>query len=180
MRRLAVIVALLVAVAVPAVAISASAQTEPNRLAVVASSDHCAGGLPVVDYTLTNLWPTAVSVKTWWLADASVFDVVGTDSLGPAPDSATGSFTLPFDFYASVTVYATGTWPDGTVTTNASWTIPVADCAAAPPATTVVGSTTTTTPTATSDPGPDPGPDPSNGNGNGHGYGHTTTTLSDG
>jgi hypothetical protein len=32
------------------------------------------------------------------------------------------------DFYATVTVYATATWPDGKVTTNASWAIPLADC----------------------------------------------------
>jgi hypothetical protein len=32
------------------------------------------------------------------------------------------------DFFATVTVYATATWPDGKVTTNASWAIPLADC----------------------------------------------------
>ena len=50
-RRLAVLVALGLAVAVPA---AAAAQTDPARLAVTATSDHCAGGLPVVDYTVTN------------------------------------------------------------------------------------------------------------------------------
>jgi hypothetical protein len=178
MRKLIVLVGLLVAVAVPVVAISASAQTQPDRLAVTATSDHCAGGLPVVDYTVSNLWPSAASVQTWWIADASVFDVVGTSQLGPAPDGVTGSFTLPYDFFATVTVYATATWPDGAVTTNASWAIPVADCTAAPPPTTtpttLVAPTTTTTPTSTSE--PDNGP----GNGNGNGYGHTTTTLPEG
>ena len=50
-RRLAVLAVpgLAVALAVPA-----AAQTEPARVAVTATSDHCAGGLPVVDYTLTN------------------------------------------------------------------------------------------------------------------------------
>src|SRR5918994_1920107 len=101
LRRLAVLVALGLAVAVPA-----AAQTEPARLAVTATSD--------------------------------------PHQLGPAPDSATGSFSLPFDFYATVTVYATVPLPDGQVTTNASWAIPVADCAApAPPTTT----TTITEPT---------------------------------
>ena len=40
-RRLAVLVALGLAVAVPA---AAAAQTEPARLAVTATSDHCAEG----------------------------------------------------------------------------------------------------------------------------------------
>jgi hypothetical protein len=172
MRRFAVLVALLVAVAVPALAVSAMAQTEPQRLALTASSDHCTGGLPVVDYTVTNLWPTGASVQIWWLADASVYDVVGTTKLGPAPDSAAGSFTLPFDFYATVTVYATATWPDGTQTTNASWAIPVADCAAAATTTTTIATSTTLveSTTTTEDPG-------GNGNGNGYGYGRPTTTT---
>jgi len=168
MRRFVVLVALLVAVAVPALAVSAMAQTAPQRLAVTASSDHCTGGRPVVDYTVTSLWPTGASVQIWWLADASVFDVVGTTKLGPAPDSAAGSFTLPYDFYATVTVYATATWPDGMQTTNASWAIPVADCAAATTSTT---STTLVEPTTTTE---DPG---GNGNGNGYGYGRPTTTT---
>ena len=178
LRRLAVLVALGLAVAVPA-----AAQTEPARLAVTATSDHCAEGLPVVDYTLTNKWSTAVSVQAWWVADASVYDIAGTHQLGPAPDSATGSFTLPFDFYATVTVYATFTWPDGQVTTNASWAIPVADCAAAaPPTTTPAEITTTTTttstePTTTVDDGNGNGNGNGYGNGNGNGYGHTTTTV---
>jgi hypothetical protein len=163
MRRLAVLVALGLAVAVPA-----AAQTEPPRLAVTATSDHCAGGLPVVDYTVTNQWPTAVSVQTWWLADASVFDVTGTHDLDPAPAGVSGSFTLPFGFYATVTVYATATWPDGKVTTNASWAIPVADCAAPAPPPTTAAEPTTTAPTTTIDDG--------GGNGNGNGKGHTTTT----
>jgi len=136
LRRLAVLVALGLAVAVPA-----AAQTDPARLAVTATSDHCEGGLPVIDYTLTNLWPSKVAVEVWWDADAGVFDVVGTLKLDPTPDRATGSFSLPYDFYTTVTVYATATWPDGTTTTNASWAIPVADCTAA--------TTTTTTTTTT-------------------------------
>jgi hypothetical protein len=151
LRRVAVLVTLGLVVAVPAV--RAAAQTDPARLAVTASSDHCAGGLPVVDYTVTNLWPTGASVLTWWLADASVFDVVGTTKLGPYPHSAAGSFTLPYGFYATVTVFATATWPDGTTATNASWAIPVADCTAATTTTTstTLGEPTTTTgePTST-------------------------------
>jgi hypothetical protein len=94
MRRLAVLVALGLAVAVPA-----AAQTEPPRLAVTATSDHCAGGLPVVDYTVTNQWPTAVSVQTWWLADASVFDVTGTHDLkrfAPSGDTLGYSIAQPW------------------------------------------------------------------------------------
>ena len=142
LRRLAVLLALGLVVAVPAV--RADDQTNPARLAVTATSDHCAKGLPVVDYTVTNLWPSKVAVEVWWLADAEVFDVVGTSKLDPAPDSATGSFTLPYSFYATVTVYATATWPDGTTTTNASWAIPVADCTAVTTTTTIAESTTTT------------------------------------
>jgi hypothetical protein len=173
-RRLAVLVALGLAVAVPA-----AAQTEPARLAVTATSDHCVEGLPVVDYTLTNKWSTAVSVQAWWVADASVYDIAGTHQLGPAPDSATGSFSLPFDFYATVTVYATVTWPDGQVTTNASWAIPVADCAAPAPPTTAPAEPTTTIaePTTTVDDGNGNGNGNGYGNGNGNGYGHTTTTV---
>ena len=48
LRRLAVLVALGLAVAVPA---AAAPQIEPARLAVAATSDHCEGGLPVVDFT---------------------------------------------------------------------------------------------------------------------------------
>jgi hypothetical protein len=118
MRRFAVLVTLVAAVAL---AVPASAQTEPPRLAVTATSDRCDGGLPVVDYTVTNRWSTAASVGTWWVADASVFGVAGTHNLGPAPDGERGSFKLPFAFYASVTVFATVVWPDGEVTTNASW-----------------------------------------------------------
>jgi hypothetical protein len=169
MRRLAVLVTLLSAVAL---AVPASAQTEPPRLAVTASSDHCVGGLPVVDSTVTNLWSAAVSVQTWWVADASVSGIAARHDLGPAPDSAAGSFGLPFGFYATVTVYATAAWPDGEVTTNASWAIPVADCAApASPTTTVVEPPTTTT----------IGDGGDNGNGHGHGHGNgngnTTTTV---
>ena len=115
---------------------------------MTATSDHCDKGLPVVDYTLTNLWPSKVAVQVWWVADAEVSDVVGTTKLDPAPDRATGSFPLPYDFYTGVTVYATATWPDGTTTTNASWAIPVADCTAATTttsATTIAEPTTTTT-----------------------------------
>jgi hypothetical protein len=179
-RRLAVLVALGLAMAIPA----ASAQTDPARLTVTATSDYCEGGLPVVDYSVTNQWSTAVSAQAWWVADASVYGIAGTDQLGPAPDSATGSFSLPYDFYATVTVYATATWPDGKVTTNASWAIPLADCTApAPPTTTIAEPTTTTTvaeptttttvaePTTTIDDGN------GNSNGNGHGYGHATTTV---
>jgi hypothetical protein len=168
MRRVAILVVLLLAVAAPA-----AADTEPSRLLVTATSDHCAGGLPVVDYTVTNLWPSAVSAQIWWVADASVYGVVGRQSLDPAPDSATGSFSLPYDFYATVTVYATATWPDGKVITNASWAIPVADCSATAPSSTTVPEPTTTTsaPTTTIDDGN------GNGNGNGYGYGHATTTI---
>jgi hypothetical protein len=143
LRRLAVLVALGLVVAVPAV--RADDQTDPARLAVTATSDHCEGGLPVIDYTLTNLWPSKVAVEVWWDADAGVFDVVGTLKLDPTPDRATGSFSLPYDFYTTVTVYATATWPDGTTTTNASWAIPVADCTAATTTTTTVAEPTTTT-----------------------------------
>lgn len=144
LRRLAVLLALGLVVAVPAV--RADDQTDPARLAVTATSDHCEGGLPVVDYTLTNLWPSKVAVEVWWVADAEVSDVVGASKLDPAPDSATGSFTLPYAFYTGVTVYATATWPDGTTTTNASWAIPVADCTAA---TTTTTATTIAEPTTT-------------------------------
>jgi hypothetical protein len=168
MRRLAVLVVLLSAVAV---ATRAAADTEPSRLLVTATSDRCAGGLPVVDYTVTNLRSTAVSAQIWWVADASVYAVVGREDLGPNPDSATGSFTLPYNFYATVTVYATATWPDGQVITNASWAIPVADCTAPSPTTAPESTTTTTSaPTTTVDGG-------GNGNGNGYGYGHATTTT---
>ena len=164
MRRLAVLVILLLAAAVPA-----AAQTDPARLTVTATSDRCAGGLPVVDYTLTNRWSTAVSVQTWWLADASVWDIASSHDLGPAPASTAGSFTLPSASYATVTVYATGIWPDGRVTTSASWAIPVADCA---------GSSTTTTttiaepPTTTTAPPSDDGNGHGNGQGNGNGHGN--------
>jgi hypothetical protein len=168
MRRVAILVVLLLAVAAPA-----AADTEPSRLLLTATSDHCAGGLPVVDYTVTNLWPTAVSAQIWWVADASVYGVVGRQSLDPAPDSATGSFSLPYDFYATVTVYATATWPDGNVITNASWAIPVADCSATAPPPTTAPEPTTTAPTTTIDDGVGNG----NGNGNGYGYGRTTTTI---
>ena len=164
MRRLAVLVVLLLAVVVP----TAAAQTAPARLSVTATSDGCAGGLPVVDYTVTNLWSTAASVQIWWLADASVWGEVGTRNLDPA-QSASGSFSLPYDFYATVTVYATATWPDGKVTTNASWAIPVADCTAPAPSPTTAPEPTTATTTTTIDDG--------NGNGNGHGYGRPTTTV---
>jgi spermidine/putrescine-binding protein len=174
-RRLAVLVALGLAMAIPA----ASAQTDPARLTVTATSDYCEGGLPVVDYSVTNQWSTAASAQAWWVADASVYGIAGTDQLGPAPDSATGSFSLPYDFYTTVTVYATATWPDGKVTTNASWAIPLADCTApAPPTTTMAEPTTTTTvaePTTTIDDGNGNGN--GNSNGNGHGYGHATTTV---
>jgi len=169
MRSLAVLSILLAAVAV---AVPASAQTE-SRLAVTATSDHCAGGLPVVDYRVTNQEPTAVSAQVWWVADASVYGVASHHDLGPAPDSDTGSFSLPFDFYATVTVYATASWPDGQTTTNASWAIPVADCTSPTPttattATTVTPTTTVEEPTTTDGPG---------NNGNGYGYGRPTTTT---
>jgi hypothetical protein len=141
LRRLAVLLALGLVVAVPVV--RADDQTDPARLVVTATSDRCAKGLPVVDYTLTNLWPSKVAVELWWVADAEVSDIVGTIKLDPTPDRATGSFTLPYDFYTGVTVYATATWPDGTTTTNASWAIPVADCTAA--TTTTIAEPTTTT-----------------------------------
>ena len=160
MRRLAVLVALGLAVAVPA-----AAQTEPARLAVTATSDHCAGGLPVVDYTVTNHWSSSVSVQAWWVADASVYGVADTHGIAPAPDGADGSFNLPFAFYSTATVYVTATWPDGEVTTNASWAIPLADCSGSPPTTTIPEPpTTTTTPT-------DDGHGSDNGHGNGNGNG---------
>jgi hypothetical protein len=172
-RRLAVLVALGLAVAIPA---AAAAQTEPARLEVTATSDHCAGGLPVVDYTVTNQWSTPVSVQAWWVADASVYDYAASHDLGPAPDGAAGSFSLPFAFYSTVTVYATAAWPDGKVTTNASWAIPVADCdAPTSPPTTVVEPPTTTTPTTIDDGGNGNGN--GNGHGNGRGNGNTTTTI---
>jgi hypothetical protein len=143
LRRLAVRLALGLVVAVPAV--RADDQTDPARLAVTATSERCAKALPVVDYTVANLWPSKVAVQVWWLADAEVSNVAGTHKLDPAPDSATGSFSLPYDFYTGVTVYATATWPDGTTTTNASWSIPVADCTAATTTTTTIAEPTTTT-----------------------------------
>jgi hypothetical protein len=143
LRRLAVLVTLGLVVAVPAV--WADDQTDPARLAATATSDHCEGGLPVVDYSVTNLWPSKVAVEVWWEADAGVSGIVGTLKLDPAPDSAAGSFSLPYDFYTSVTVYASATWPDGQATTNASWTIPVANCTAATTTTTTVAEPTTTT-----------------------------------
>jgi hypothetical protein len=162
LRRLAVLVALGLAVAVPA-----AAQTDPARLAVTATSDNCAEGLPVVDYTVTNQWPSPVSVQTWWVADASVYGIADTHDLGSAPDGAAGSFSLPFGFYATVTVYATATWPDGKVSTNASWAIPVADCdAPASPPTTVVEPPPNTTP------GDGDGDEHGNGHGNGRGNGN--------
>jgi hypothetical protein len=166
-RRLAVLVAVGLALAIPAA--TATTQTEPARLAVTATSTRCAGGLPVVDYTVANQWSAPVSVQTWWLADASVYGIVTTHDLSPAPDSAAGSFTLPFGFYSTTTVYATAVWPDGKTTTNASWAIPVADCdAPSSPPTTVVDPPTTTT--------IEDGNGPGNGNGNGYGYGRPTTT----
>ena len=129
MRKLAMLVILL---SVVVVGVPAAAQTETPRLLVTATSDHCAGGLPVVDYTLTKQSSTAVTAQVWWVADAWVYGVEGSHELGPAPDSVSGSFTLPFGFYATVTVYATAAWPDGKVTTNASWAIPVADATADP------------------------------------------------
>jgi hypothetical protein len=168
MRRLAVLFTLLAAVAV---AVPASAQSEA-RLAVSATPDRCAGGLPVVDYVVTNQWPAAVSVQVWWVADASVYGVASRHDLGPAPDGATGSFSLPFGFYSTVTVYATASWPDGDTTTNASWAIPVADCTSLPPAT---GATTTTT--TTIEPPPTTTDDGPGNNGNGHGNGRPTTTV---
>jgi hypothetical protein len=101
----------------------------------------------VVDYTVTNLKSSGASVQTWWLADASVWDTAATYSLGAAPDRVAGSFRLPYSFYATVTVFATTYWPDGRITTNASWAIPVADCTVpVPPTTTPAEPTTTTTP----------------------------------
>jgi hypothetical protein len=173
-RRLAVLVALGLALAVPA---AAATQTEPARLAVTATSDHCAGGLPVVDYTMTNQWPAPVSVQTWWVADASVYDIAASHDLDPAPDRVAGSFTLPFSFYATVTVYATATWPDGKVTTNASWAIPVADCAASTSPPTTVVEPPTTTVTTIDDSGNGNGHGNGNWNGNGNGRGNTTTTI---
>jgi hypothetical protein len=124
----------------------------------------------VVDYTVTNQTSTPVSVQAWWLADASIYDVADTHDLGPAPDGAAGSFSLPFAFYATVTVYATATWPDGKVTTNASWAIPVADCGApTSPPTTVVQPPTSTPPTTIDEGG--------NGNGRGNGRGNRDTTT---
>jgi hypothetical protein len=173
LRRLAVLVALGLAVAVPA-----AAQTDPARLQVTATSDRCAGGLPAVDYTVTNQTSTPVWVQTWWVADASVYGIAASHDLGPAPDAATGSFSLPFGFYATVTVYATATWPDGKVTTNASWAIPVADCdGTTSPPTTVPEPPPSTTPTTIDDGGNGHGNGNGNGNGNGHGNGNATTSI---
>ena len=169
--KLAVLVALGMALAVPA---AAATQAEPARLAVTATSDNCTNGLPVVDYTVTNQWSAPVSVQAWWVADASVYDFAATHELGPAPDGAAGSFSLPFGFYATVTVYATASWPDGKITTDASWAIPVADCdATTSPPPTVAPPPTSTTPTTIDDGGGSNG----NGHGNGHGNGNTTTTI---
>jgi hypothetical protein len=172
MRRLIVLSILVaaVALAVPA----ASAQAE-SRLAVTAASDRCAGALPVVDYRVVNQWASAASVQVWWVADASVYGLVSRHALGPAPDSATGSFTLPFSFYSTVTVYATASWPDGETTTNASWAIPVADCTSV--TATTVTATTTVTPTTTVEPTTTTTDDGPGNNGNGHGYGRPTTTV---
>jgi len=93
LRRLAVLLALGLVVAVPAV--RADDQIDPARLAVTATSDHCAKGLPVVDYTLTNLWPSKVAVEAWWVADAEVSDVVGTSKLDPAPTARPGRSPCP-------------------------------------------------------------------------------------
>jgi hypothetical protein len=164
MRRLAVLVALGLVLAVPA-----AAQTQQPRLAVTATSDHCAGGLPVVDYTVTNQWSTAVSAQIWWVADAWVYGVEAAHDLGPAPDSVSGSFTLPYDFYSTVTVFVTGFWADGEVSTNASWAIPVADCAAPTPPPTTLPEPTTTSPATTA---PTTTIDNGNGNGNGNGQGN--------
>jgi hypothetical protein len=174
MRRLALLVGLLLGVAAPAAAQLPSAGSQTERLALTAVSDHCAGGLPVVDYTVTNLWPTEVSVQTWWLADASVYGLADALDLGPAPDRATGSFNLPYDDYATVTVFATALWPDGQRVTNASWAIPVADCAATTPTTTATPTTTSAEPTTTIGDGDGHG----NGHGNGNGHGPTTTEPS--
>lgn len=164
-RRLATLVLLLLL----AVAVPAAAQTAPARLEVTATSDRCEGGLPVVDYTVTNSWSTATSVEAWWLADASVWGDAGTHDLGASPASASGSFTLPYGFYSTVTVFATATWPDGKVTTNASWAIPVADCNGSTPPTTP---TTIPVPPSTTGPGND-GNGHGNGNGNnGNGHGN--------
>ena len=84
-----------------------------------------------------------MSVQVWWVADGSVYGIVGTLQLGPGPDSAAGSFSMPYDFYTAVTVYATATWPDGTTTTNASWAFSVTDCGG--PTMTIAEPTTTTT-----------------------------------
>ena len=166
MRRLTVVAVLLAAVAL---AVPASAQGE-SRLAVTATSDRCAGGLPVVDYRVVNQWSAAASVQVWWVADASVYGVASRHDLGAAPDSESGSFSLPFDFYSTVTVYATASWSDGQTTTNASWAIPVADCTSPTPTTTTVAPTTTVEPTTTTTTA-------ESGNGNGHGYGRPTTTV---
>jgi hypothetical protein len=157
------------AVAVPV----ASAQTE-SRLAVSATSGRCAGGLPVVDFRVTNQWSAAVSAQVWWVADASVYGVASYHDLGPAPDSDTGSFSLPFDFYSTVTVYATASWPDGQTTTNASWAIPVADCTSPTPTTATTTSTTVPPTTTVEEPTTTDGP---GNNGNGYGYGRPTTTT---
>jgi hypothetical protein len=170
LRRLVVLVALGLAVAVPA-----GAQTEPARLAVTATSGHCDQGLPVVDYTVTNQWSSPVSVQVWWVADASVYGFAATHDLSATPDGAAGSFRLPFSHYATATVYATAGWPDGRVTTNASWAIPVAACdGPAPPPTTVVDPPTTTT---SGDGDSGSGQGNGNGRGNGRGNGNTPTTT---
>ena len=78
-----------------AFAVPAAAQTEPARLAVTATSNHCTGELPVVDYTVTNKWSTAVSVQAWWVADASVYDLAGTHQLGPTPTAPPGRSPCP-------------------------------------------------------------------------------------
>jgi hypothetical protein len=128
--------------------------------------------------TDANQTSTPVSVQTWWVADASVYGIAASHDLGPTPDETTGSFSLPFGFYATVTVYATATWPDGKVTTNASWAVPVADCnATTSPPTTVVEPPTSIPPTTIDDSGNGNGNGNGNGHGNGNGRGNTTTTI---
>ena len=92
MRRLAM---LAIPLLVLGLAVPAAAQTEPPRLAVTATSDDCAEGLPVVNYSLTNKWSSAVSVQAWWVADASVSDLAGTTRSAPPSTAPPGPSPCP-------------------------------------------------------------------------------------
>ena len=111
------------------VAVPAAAQTEPPRVKVTASSDRCADGLPVVDYTLANTQPTAVAVQAWWVADASLLDLADTHQLAPHPGPCRRVLHSALGLLCHRDRVRHRHLADGKVTTNASWAIPLADCA---------------------------------------------------